>query len=76
MYGLPQAGIIVQELLTEWLAKHGYYQSKIVPGLWMHESRATKFTLVVDNFAKKIMSKNDAEHIINALKNDYTITVD
>jgi hypothetical protein len=25
MYGLPQAGIIAQELLTERLAKHGYH---------------------------------------------------
>ncbi len=28
MYGLPQAGIIAQEHLTERLAKHGYHQSK------------------------------------------------
>jgi hypothetical protein len=42
----------------------------------MHESRATTFTLVVYNFAIKIMSKNDAEHIITTLKKDYTITVD
>lgn len=33
MYGLPQAGIIAQELLAERLAKHGYHQSKIIPGL-------------------------------------------
>jgi hypothetical protein len=36
MYGLPQAGIIAQELLQEHLAKVGYHQSKIVPGLWTH----------------------------------------
>ncbi len=28
MYGLPQASVIAQELLTERLAKHGYHQSK------------------------------------------------
>ncbi len=33
MYSLPQAGIIAQELLQECLAKVGYHQSKIVPGL-------------------------------------------
>ena len=33
MYGLPQAGIIAQELLKDRLAKVGYHQSKIVPGL-------------------------------------------
>jgi predicted HAD superfamily phosphohydrolase YqeG len=48
--------------LAKRLAKHGYNQSKIVPGLQTHESWATTFTLVVDNFAIKIVSKNDAEH--------------
>ena len=28
MYGLPQARIIAQELLTERLAKHGYIKAK------------------------------------------------
>ncbi len=31
---------------------------------------------MVDNFAIKVMSDADAEHIINVLKKDYTITVD
>ena len=45
MYGLPQAGKIANDLLTTRLAKHGYYPSKITPGLWHHERRPTKFTL-------------------------------
>ena len=53
MYGLPQAGIIAQELLEERLAKVGYHQSKIFPGLWTHKTRNTCFTLVVDDFAIK-----------------------
>jgi hypothetical protein len=32
MYGLPQVGIIAQELLKEQQAKYGYHQSKIIPG--------------------------------------------
>jgi hypothetical protein len=67
MYGLPQAGIIAQELLTERLSKHGYHQSKIIPGLWTHETRPTAFTLVVDNFAIKIMSENNADQMINRI---------
>ncbi len=39
MYGLPQAGIIAQQLLEERLAKHGYCQSKTTPGLWKHDTR-------------------------------------
>ena len=37
MYGLPQAGLLAQELLEERLAKHGYYQSATTPGFWKHK---------------------------------------
>ena len=76
MYGLPQAGIIAQQLLEERLAKLGYHQSKIVPGLWTHETRDISFTLVVDDFAIKYTKKEDAQHLINAIQKDYNITVD
>jgi hypothetical protein len=51
-------------------------RAKIIPGLWTHETRPTTFTLAVDNFAIKIMNKNDTDNLINVMKNDYTITVD
>ena len=35
MYGLPQAGLLAQELLQERLAQHGYHQNEIIPGLLM-----------------------------------------
>ena len=76
MYGLPQAGIIAQQLLEKRLAKHGYYQSKIIPGFWKHNMKPLCLTLVVDNFAIKFTSRTDATHLIDALKKDYTITVD
>ncbi len=34
MYGLPQAGIIAQELLADQLRTHGYTQSKTTP-IWL-----------------------------------------
>ncbi|KAL7482841.1 LOW QUALITY PROTEIN: hypothetical protein ACHAW6_008505 [Cyclotella cf. meneghiniana] len=37
MYGLPQAGLLAQELLKKQLNKHGYFQSTQAPGLWMHK---------------------------------------
>jgi hypothetical protein len=76
IYGLPQAGIIAQDLLQECLAKVGYHQNKIIPGLWTHETRKTCFTLVVDNFAINYTSMEDAHHLIDALKQEYTITID
>jgi hypothetical protein len=36
MYGLPQAGIIANQLLTKRLQPHGYYQCRHTPGLWRH----------------------------------------
>ena len=76
MYGLPQAGIIAQELLQERLAKMGYHQSKIIPGLWTHETKNICFTLVVDDFAIKYVNREDADHLLTALQKDYTISTD
>jgi hypothetical protein len=54
MYGLPQAGIIAQELLEQRLLKAGYTQSKITSGYWKHEWRPISLTLVVDDFGVKL----------------------
>jgi hypothetical protein len=75
MYGLPQAGLIAQELLEQQLSNVGYSQSKIIPGLWTHETRQTCFTLVVNNFAVKFTKMGDAQHLIEALKQNYMITI-
>ncbi|KAL7474338.1 hypothetical protein ACHAW6_000313 [Cyclotella cf. meneghiniana] len=38
MYGLPQAGLLANELLEKLLNKHGYFQSKLIPSLWKHKA--------------------------------------
>jgi hypothetical protein len=38
MYSLPQSGLIANELLEKRLNEHGYQQSKLVPGLWRHNT--------------------------------------
>ena len=76
MYGLPQAGIIAQELLEKRLNARGYKQSKFTPGLWTHETRKTKFALVVDDFGIKYESEDDAQHLIDSLTPFYEIKVD
>ena len=53
MYGLPVAELIAQELLKKHLNKEGYYQSKMVHGLWHHKWRPIKFSLGVDDFGVK-----------------------
>ncbi len=68
MYGLPQAGIIAQELLEEQLKTAGYTQSKLTPGYWKHEWRPISFTLVVDDLGVKYIGKEHAMHLIRTLK--------
>ena len=76
MYGLPQAGILAQELLEKRLEKHGQKQSKFTPGFWTHEWRPVSFTLVVDDFGVKHVGRENAEHLIGALKEHCDIAVD
>ncbi|KAL7489682.1 hypothetical protein ACHAW6_015527 [Cyclotella cf. meneghiniana] len=47
MYGLPQAGIIAQQLLEQCLQANGYHQSKINPGFWTHNWQSICFALCV-----------------------------
>eukprot|EP00957_Ditylum_brightwellii_P189675 14438331-Ditylum_brightwellii.AAC.1 len=76
MYGLPQAGILRNKLLTERLSEHGYYPIQHTPGLWCHKWHPVTFALVVDNFGVKFMGENHGDYLINALKEHYEITVD
>ena len=50
MYGIPQAGIIANNLLAQYLDNHEYYQVKYMPGLWQHVWWPISFTLLVNNF--------------------------
>jgi hypothetical protein len=60
MYGLPQAGLLANKLLKKCLNKQGYRQSKLVPGLWKHNTRPIQFTLVVNDFGVKYVGKEHA----------------
>ena len=53
IYGLPQAGILANNLLKKRLAKSGYFEVPHTPGLWKHITRPIHFTLVVDDFGIK-----------------------
>ncbi len=71
MYGLPQAGIIAQELLAKRLKEHGYSQSKTTPGLWTHKWQPIMFFLVVDNFGVKYVGKEHAQHLLRRVQKYY-----
>jgi hypothetical protein len=71
MYGLPQARIIAQKLLAKRLKEQGYSQSKTTPGLWIHEWQPIIFSLIVNNFGVKYVSKEHAQHLLQTVQKYY-----
>jgi hypothetical protein len=57
MYGLKQAGLLVNQLLQTRLAPFVYYPGRHTPGLWLHTTRPITFSLIVDDFAAKYVGK-------------------
>ncbi len=74
MYGLPQSGLIANELLVKRLNKQGYRQSKLVPGLWQHDTRPIQFTFVLEDFGIKYVGEEHAMHLKKVLKLHYKLT--
>ncbi len=73
MYGLPQAGILVNNLLWDCLAKFDYYKATNTPGLWRHKWRPVMFALIVDNFAIQYVGDAHLDHLCQVLKEHYEI---
>ena len=69
MYDLSQAELIAQKRLNAHLLKFGYKKCEHTPGLYTHTTRATTFTLVVDDFGIKYCSKDDVLHLLTCLRN-------
>ena len=76
MYGLPQAGLLANQLLTQRLQPHGYYQCRHTPGLWRHKWRPLLFSLVVDDFGIKYEGREHAVHLINAIEEHFEFSKD
>ena len=76
IYGLPQAGILANQLLRKRLRPHGYYEVAHTPGLWKHVTRPVQFTLTVDDFGVKYVGTEHANHLIHALRENYEVEED
>ncbi len=76
VWGLPQAGILANKLLHQHLLPHGYFECANIPGLWKHKIRPIAFTLVVNKFGVKYVSKEHIEHLIVAIKENYELVED
>ena len=76
MYGLPQAGLLENVLLETRLNKRGYHQRRLVPGLWNHEWRPVKSTLIVDDFGVKYVDNEHALYLKATLEANYGVTTE
>ena len=76
MYGLRQAAILAYNQLVANLKPYGYYPIPHTVGMWAHTTRPTKFCLCVDDFGIKYHSTEDAHHLLDALRDNYKISID
>ena len=53
-----------------------FHQSRIVPGLWKHESQLIQFALVVDDFEVKFISKEHSQYLLDCLTTHYNVSTD
>ena len=73
--GLKQAGRIANDRLKIHLAKFGYSPVARTPSLWKHATKDICFSLVFDDFCVKHVGKDTSDHLIQALKKLYTISI-
>ena len=62
--------------LTPHMAKFGYSSTWITTGLWKHESCPITLSLVVDDFGVKYVGRKHASHLLESLRQFYTLTED
>jgi hypothetical protein len=76
MYGLKQAALLACQHFVTQLAPHGYHPCPYTTGLWMDDTRPTKFCLCVNDFGIKYFTNADANHLLDTLYTYYKISVD
>ena len=76
MYGLKESGIIAYKPLVRNLQPHGYAPVAHTARLWTHTNLPTTFTVAVDDFNIKFFAVDDATHLLDVLRENYSITVD
>ncbi|KAL7487909.1 hypothetical protein ACHAW6_013488 [Cyclotella cf. meneghiniana] len=75
IYGLPQARILANKLLTKQLDEAGYYQCQFIPGLWQHIWRPLLFCHVIDDYGIKTVGLTHVKHLHMELKKHYDVSM-
>jgi hypothetical protein len=77
IYGLAQAGRLAQDRLVALLEDNGYRPiSPLNPCIFKHENRDVTFSLVVDDFGVMYERKEDVCHLLETLREIYTVKED
>ena len=76
MYGLPQAWMLANELLTQWLVTRGFYPCQFTPGLWWHAWQPITFILIVDDFGIKYTALQHTQYLMESPQQDYNLDID
>ena len=71
MFALKEAGALAYDELLQHLGQYECHLTKHIPGLWKHNTSRMIFTLVVDDFGGKYLSKESTIHLINYLQDKY-----
>ena len=76
MPGLKLTGCIANNRIQAHLARFGCAPVARTLSLWKHAAKGILFSLLVENFGFKYFGKESANHLIQALKNMYTVSID
>ena len=76
MYGLSQAGVLANRLLTTRLTARGFYACQFTPRLWHHMWHPISFVLVIDDFGIKHNGIDHAIYLLDFLHEHYDIVMD
>ena len=76
IHGLPQEGKLENKYIRKTIRPHEYYEVSHILGLWKHISQQIDFSLIVDYFDVKYVDEDNARHLINSLKEIFTISED
>ena len=71
MHGLKEAGALAYDELRRHLGQYGHHPIIHAPGFWKHNTNKMIFTLVVDDFGVKCLTKESDVHLINAFQDKH-----
>ena len=75
-YGLPQSGMLANNLLHTRLNKNGYFEATTTPGIWKYQCQPIQFCFIVGDFVPKYVGERHIHHLRNVLKQHCEITED